>query len=79
MKKLFLLSTFLIFTCSSYDDNCFTIIDKIISENEFVFVGDSNTSYSDNEGSLNGYANINLPVSEDVFNSYDEGDNYCYK
>tara|TARA_Y100000385_G_C12992679_1_gene593559 strand:+ start:651 stop:890 length:240 start_codon:yes stop_codon:yes gene_type:complete len=78
MKKLFLLSVLFIFACSDADQNCFTIIDKIISENEFVFVGDFDTSNTDTNGSLNGYADINLNVSQEVFNSYNEGDEYCY-
>ena len=78
-KKLLLISAFLAFSCSDDDQNCFTIIDKIISENEFVFVGDFDTSNLDTDGSLNGYADINLVVSEDVFNSHNEGDGYCYE
>ena len=44
MKKLLVLTTFLIFACSDDDKNCFTILDKVISNGEFVFAGDSDLS-----------------------------------
>ena len=78
MKKGLLLSALFIFACS-HDQNCFTIIDKIISDNEFIFVGDFDTSNTTTDGTLNGYGDINLEVSEDVYNAYDEGDEYCYQ
>ena len=79
MKKLLLVSALLIFACSDEDQNCFTIIDKIISDNEFIFVGDFDTSNTANDGTLNWYGDINLEVSEEVYNTYDEGDEYCYQ
>ena len=79
MKKLLILSALFIFACSDDDKNCFTIIDKIISDNEFIFVGDFDTSNTTTDGTLNGYGDINLEVSEDVYNAYDEGDEYCYQ
>ena len=77
MKKLLLLSALLMLCCDD-DTDCFTIIDKIISEGEYVLVGDFDTSNSDGDGPLNGYADVNLPVSQEVYDSYDIGDKYCY-
>ena len=54
MKKLLFLTTFLIFACSDDDKNCFTILDKVISNGEFVFAGDSDPSNSDAEDPRNG-------------------------
>lgn len=79
MKKLLFLTTFLIFACSDDDKNCFTILDKVISNGEFVFAGDSDLSNSDADDPRNGYADVNLVVSEEVFNSYNKGDDYCYE
>ena len=77
MKKLFLLSALLMFCCDD-DTDCFTVIDKIISEGEYILVCDFDTSNSDDDGPLNGYADVNLPVSQEVYDTYDIGDKYCY-
>ena len=35
-------------------------------------------SGQDDDGPLNGYADVNLPVSQEVYDTYDIGDKYCY-
>ena len=77
MNKLLLLSALFIFSCDD-DTACFTVIDKPPSGSEYVLVGDFDTSNSDEDGPLNGYADVNLTVTEEVYNAYDIGDKYCY-
>jgi hypothetical protein len=77
MNKLLLLSALFIFSCDD-DTDCFTVIDKTLSGSEYVLVGDFDTSNSDEDGPLNGYADVNLTVTEEVYNAYDIGDKYCY-
>ena len=78
MKKLLLILTFFVLSCDD-DQNCFTIIQKTITNGEFVLVGDFDTSNNDNDGLLNGYADVNLEVSQEVYDSYNVGDEYCYE
>lgn len=78
MKKLLLILTFFVLSCDD-DQNCFTIIQKTITNGEFVLVGDFDTSNNDNDEPPNGYADVNLEVSQEVYNSYNVGDEYCYE
>ena len=78
MKKLLLILTFFVLSCDD-DQNCFTVIQKTITNGEFVLVGDFDTSNNDNDGLLNGYADVNLEVSQEVYDSYNVGDEYCYE
>lgn len=77
MKKLLLFSVFFVFSCDD-DTRCFTVVQKTISNGEFILVGDFDTSNSDDDGPLNGYADVNLTVSQEVYNAYNIGDEYCY-
>ena len=77
MKKLLLLSALFVFSCDD-DTRCFTVVQKTISNGEFILVGDFDTSNSDDDGPLNGYADVSLTVSQEVYNAYDIGDEYCY-
>ena len=78
MKKLLLILTFFILCCDD-DQNCFTIIQKTITNGEFVLVGDFDTSNNDDDGLPNGYADVNLEVSQEIYDSYNVGDEYCYE
>ena len=78
MKKLALLFTILIFSCDS-DRRCFTIIDKTITNVEYILIGDFDTTFNSNdESGTSGFADVNLEVSQSVYNAYDIGDDYCY-
>ena len=77
MKKLLLIPhPFFIISCDD-DQHCFTVIQKTITKGEFVLVGDFDTSSIDDEGLPNGYADVNLEVSQEVYDSYNVGDEYC--
>ena len=78
MKKLLLILTFFVLSCDD-DQNCFNIIQKTITNGEFVLVGDFDTSNNDNDGPPNGYADVNLEVSQEIYDSYNVGDEYCYE
>lgn len=76
MKKLLLIPALFIFSCDN-DQDCFTIIQKIITNGEFVLARDFDTSSIDDEGLPNGYADVNLELSQEVYDSYNVGDEYC--
>jgi hypothetical protein len=80
MKKLlFLLLFFKIVSCQD-DRDCFTITNKSISNGEFLLVGvfdpNQNTTGDDLTAGL---ADVNLEVSQSIYNAYEIGDVYCYE
>jgi len=78
MKKLLLILTFFVLSCDD-DQDSFTIIQKTITNGEFVLVGDFDTSNNDDDGLPNCYADVNLEVSQEVYDAYNVGDEYCYE
>jgi hypothetical protein len=65
-----------IFSCSK-DPECCTIIEKSITNGQFVFVG----SIGSNENPTNNdipNTIVNLEVSQSDYNSYEIGDKYCF-
>lgn len=78
MKRVAAILVFVVLGCND-DQDCFTIISKSISDGEFVFAGDFDTSGNGEDGPPNGFADINLTVSQEVYNAYDVGDEYCYE
>jgi len=78
MKKLLLILTFFVLSCDD-DQDSFTIIQKTITNGEFVLVGDFDTSNNDDDGLPNGYVDVNLEVSQEVYDAYNVGDEYCYE
>ena len=84
MKKEFsivclLISTFFILSCDD-DQNCFTIIQKTITDGKYILVGDFDTSTNNDDDDVpNGYADVNLEVSQEVYSSYNVVDEYCYE
>ena len=80
MKKLlFLLLFFKIVSCQD-DRDCFTITNKSISNGEFLLVGVFDPSQNTTEDDLTaGLADVNLEVSQSIYNAYEIGDVYCYE
>lgn len=80
MKKLlFLLLFFKIVSCQD-DRDCFTITNKSISNGEFLLVGvfDPNQNTTEDDPTV-GLADVNLEVSQSIYNAYEIGDVYCYE
>ena len=84
MKKLWAFYLILLFNCND-DQDCFTVVSKVITNGEYILVGDFdnsnnvNSNNNDDDGPLNGYADVNHPVSQDVYNAYNIGDEYCFE
>ncbi|MFL2625621.1 MAG: hypothetical protein ACJ0PS_00365 [Flavobacteriaceae bacterium] len=80
MKKLlFLLLFFKIVSCQD-DRDCFTITNKSISNGEFLLVGVFDPNQNTTEDDLTaGLADVNLEVSQSIYNAYEIGDVYCYE
>ncbi len=86
IKKYYLL---FVIACLSFFQNCnnnrdcFTIVSKIISDGQFLFIGTFDPELFSGNGDfsngLNGFADVNLEVSQSEYNSYDVGDQYCYE
>lgn len=76
IKPLLIGIHLLFFSCNK-DPECCTIIEKSISNGQFVFVGSigSNTNPTNNDipNTI-----VNLDVSQSDYNSYEIGDKYCF-
>ena len=78
--KTFVLCLFCVLFCCDVDRDCFTIIQKTVSNGQFLFIGtfEDNQNTSDEDPTI-GFADVNLEVSQDVYNAYELGDQYCYQ
>tara|TARA_B100001093_G_scaffold288104_1_gene275241 strand:- start:1144 stop:1401 length:258 start_codon:yes stop_codon:yes gene_type:complete len=75
--KPFLIGIHLLTFACSKDPECCTIIEKSISNGQFVFVGSIGSNANPtNDGIPNTI--VNLEVSQSDYNSYEIGDKYCF-
>ena len=84
IKKTFVLCLFCLLFCCDVDRDCFTIIQKTVSNGQFLFIGTFEDNIGDNQNTSDedptiGFADVNLEVSQDVYNDYELGDRYCYQ
>ena len=80
MKKLLFLSLFFKIVSCQDDRDCFTITNKSISNGEFLLVGVFDPNQNTTEDDLTaGLADVNLEVSQSIYNAYEIGDIYCYE
>ena len=84
IKKTFVLCLFCLLFCCDVDRDCFTIIQKIVSNGQFLFIGTFEDNIGDNQNTSDedptiGFADVNLEVSQDVYNAYELGDRYCFQ
>ena len=75
-KFIFLIIMSLLFSCN-IDDNCGEIIDKVIDDNRFLLVIRFDNGGGTNQADFDGELVDDIEVNEEIFSSFDEGDNYC--
>ena len=75
-KFIFLIIMSLLFSCN-IDDKCGEIIDKVIDDNRFLLVIRFDSGGGTNQGDFDGELVDDIEVNEEIFSSFDEGDNYC--
>lgn len=75
-KFIFLIIMSLLFSCD-IDDKCGEIIDKVIDDNRFLLVIRFDSGGGTNQGDFDGELVDDIEVNEEIFSSFDEGDNYC--
>ena len=64
------------FGCNIYD-KCGEIIDKVIDDNRFLLVIRFDSGGGTNQADFDGELVDDIEVNEEIFSSFDEGDNYC--
>ena len=64
------------FGCNIYD-KCGEIIDKVIDDNRFLLVIRFDSGGGTNQADFDGELVDDIEVNEEIFSSFEEGDNYC--
>ena len=77
-KFIFLIIMSPLFGCN-IDDKCGEIIDKVIDDNRFLLVIRFDSGGGTNQADFDGELVDDIEVNEEIFSSFDEGDNYCIK
>ena len=77
MRKFIFLITMSPFFGCNIDDKCGEIIDKVIDNNQFLLVIRFDNGGGTSQGHFNGELVDDIEVNEEIFSSFDEGDNYC--
>ena len=66
----------LFFGCN-IDDKCGEIIDKVIDNNQFLLVIRFDNGGGTSQGDFNGELVDDIEVNEEIFSSFEKGDNFC--
>ena len=77
MSKFIFLIIISLFLGCNIDDKCGEIIDKVIDDNRFLLVIRFDNGGGTNQADFNGELVDDIEVNEEIFSSFDEGDNYC--
>ena len=77
MRKFIFLIIVSFFLSCNIDDKCGEIIDKVIDDNRFLLVIRFDNGGGTNQSDFNGELVDDIEVTEKIFSSFDEGDNYC--
>ena len=82
MRKLILLGISLILcSCQNNDEKCGQIIQKAINNSVYYFIiqtdNDSNNYYNENSPGIPDDGIRQGSVSEEIYNSFEIGDEYC--
>lgn len=75
-KFIFLIIMSPLFGCN-IDDKCGEIIDKVIHDNRFLLVIRFDSGGGTNQADFDGELVDDIEVNEEIFSSFEEGDNYC--
>ena len=83
MKYLLYIFCALVLACNDSRDCC-NIINKTISDGKFILVGAFENSNSNTDGNkpdgglVGGFGDVNIEVSQEEYNAYEIGDEYCF-
>lgn len=75
-KWLFFLVMILAVACNP-DDNCGEVIDKVFKDNQYILVIRFDDGASTSQNEFSGELVSDVEVNEEIFSSYEEGENYC--
>ena len=75
-KWLFFLVMILAVACNP-DDNCGEVIDKVFKDNQYILVIRFDEGASTSQNEFSGELVSDVEINEEIFSSYEEGENYC--